>query len=82
MQVLVRYFLNLRDIVSTDAERIQLDEGATLSDLKTRLICKYEGLAPHTLTLKFVVNDVMISDKMHCLHEGDIVFILPSEWEG
>ena len=81
MQVLVRYFDDLRDVVSTNAERVQLDGGATLRDLKTRLICKYEALASYAPTLKFAVNEAM-ADETLPLHDGDTVDILPSEGEG
>ena len=80
MQVLVRYFHNLRDIASPDSERIQLDEGATVRDLKARLVCSHEDLISHVTTLKITVNDAVPTED-HRLQEGDTIDIMPPEGE-
>ncbi|PKO18156.1 hypothetical protein CVU37_07505 [candidate division BRC1 bacterium HGW-BRC1-1] len=78
MQVLVRYFQNLREIASTDAERIQLDEGATVRDLKARLACLHEDLISHLSMLMITLNEA-VPNEDHRLQEGDTIDIMPPE---
>ncbi len=78
MQVLVRYFHNLRDITSIDAERIQLDEGTTVRDLKARLVCLHEDLISHVSTLKVTVNDEVPNEDQR-LQGGETIDIMPPE---
>ena len=81
MQVLVRYCDDLRDVVSTHAEHIELDEGATLQDLKTRLACKHQQLASRLSTLTFSVKDGNPEDTYR-LREGDTIELVPSGEKG
>ena len=76
MDVDVRYFAIIREIVGLTTERREVPEGATAGDIFTQLIREYprlERMRPVTMLMvnkKYVMHD-------HELHDGDELALIP-----
>lgn len=76
MNVSIRLFASLRDLVGERELRLELNDGASINDLKRRLIEKYPAITPAIQTAVFAVNDEYVAfDAM--LQEGSDVSLIP-----
>jgi molybdopterin converting factor subunit 1 len=77
MNIRIRYFASLREIVGHNEEQLNLLEGATVSDARTALLARYPRLQPIMERCLCAVNRGYVAPEA-TLHEGDeLVFIPP-----
>jgi molybdopterin converting factor small subunit len=72
----VNYYHRLRQLTGRMSEPMHLDAGATIADLKTKVLCTYPDLLPLERSLLIARNNeyaVPATD----LHEGDIIDVMP-----
>lgn len=74
--VTVRYYNRLKDLAATGSEKLQLDEGATVSDLITRVICSHPAISALRDSLLAARNNEYVASA-ECLSEGDAVDLMP-----
>ncbi len=76
MRVSLRLFAGLHDLIGDRDVTIELPEGSTVGDLKTRLADEYPVIQPFLSTLVFAVNDdYMPFDQP--LRDGEHVSLIP-----
>lgn len=77
MDIHIRYFASLREVVGQSEEVITLHEGASVSDMRTMLSTRYPSLQPILERSLCAVNRSYVVANT-TLHEGDeLVFIPP-----
>jgi molybdopterin converting factor subunit 1 len=77
MDIRIRYFASLREVVGQSEEVITLHEGASVSDMRAMLSTRYPRLQPILERSLCAVNRSYVSADT-ALHEGDeLVFIPP-----
>jgi molybdopterin synthase catalytic subunit len=76
MEVSLRLFASLHDLVGARQLRIELDDGATVDDLKTRLSADYPAVQPMIDRVVFAVDDEYVSFDER-LREGAEVAAIP-----
>lgn len=77
MNIRIRYFASLREIVGHNEELLDLPNGATISDARTTLLSRYPRLQPIMERCLCAVNRGYVPPET-TLHEGDeLVFIPP-----
>ena len=76
MKVIVKYFSIHRDMTDKTEEEIQLDQGATLEDLLSRLIESYPRLKDAKDYTVISINGNFAEEKPK-LKDGDVVALFP-----
>jgi molybdopterin converting factor subunit 1 len=76
MKVKVLLFASLREVVGSSQSAVELEPGASVEDVWTRMISLYPRLAPHTGTIAFALNSAF-TNPHETLHDGDEVAFLP-----
>ena len=77
MNIHIRYFASLREIVGQSEEQLTLSEDATVAEARTALLTRYPRLQPIMERCLCAVNRGYIAPET-ALHEGDeLVFIPP-----
>lgn len=76
MHVTTRFFAIHRDIVGTSSLQFQIEDGATVAAVWSRLGEQYPELVPATRSLMYAVNQVY-ADPETALHDGDEVAFIP-----
>jgi len=77
MNIRIRYFASLREIVGQDEEPLTVPEGASVADARALLLVHYPRLQSVTGRTVCAVNRNYVSTET-VLHEGDeLVFIPP-----
>jgi molybdopterin converting factor subunit 1 len=76
VQVKVRLFAALREIVGQDALDVELDPGTTVSGLWENLVRGNNRLSPYGKSIQFAVNHDFVSRETE-LATGDEVAFLP-----
>jgi len=76
MKVHIRLFAGLHDLIGQREIRLELPEGATISDLRQRLSSQYPVIVPFLNTLVCAVNEEYMPSE-HRLREGDEVALIP-----
>jgi molybdopterin converting factor subunit 1 len=77
MNIRIRYFASLREIVGHNEEQLGLPEETTVSDARTTLLTHYPRLQPIMDRCLCAVNRGYVAPET-VLHEGDeLVFIPP-----
>ena len=76
MNISVRLFAGLHDLIGQREVRLELPEGATISDLRQRLSSQYPVIVPFLNTLVCAVNEEYMPSE-HRLREGDEVALIP-----
>jgi molybdopterin converting factor subunit 1 len=76
MRIQVLYFATLRDRAGVRRETLELDEGATLADLKALVAERHAGLAPALDSAVGAVNREF-AEPEHPLDDGDEVGLFP-----
>jgi molybdopterin synthase catalytic subunit len=76
MKVSVRLFAGLSDLVGHREVELELAEGATVADLRERLVSQYPAVAPLMSTLVCAVDEEYVPNE-HCLSPGDQVALIP-----
>ena len=76
MNICVRLFAGLHDLVGQREVRLELPEGATVGDLRRELSNQYPAIVPFLNTLVCAVNQEYTPSE-HCLREGDEVALIP-----
>ena len=76
MNVSVRLFAGLHDLIGQRQVQMKLPEGATISDLRQLLSSQYPVIVPFLNTLVCAVNEEYMPSE-HRLREGDEVALIP-----
>ncbi len=76
MNVSVRLFAGLHEIVGQRQVSVDLPEGASIGDLREKLSSDYPAIVPFLSTLVCAVNEEYIPSE-HRLNEGDEVALIP-----
>ncbi len=76
MNISVKLFAGLHELIGEREVRLELPEGATVGDLRERLSSRYPAIAPFLGTLVCAVNEEYMPSE-HCLCEGDEVALIP-----
>lgn len=76
MKVRVRLFAGLADIVGARTVEVDLQNGATVGDLRAALARAYPAVAPFMSTLVCAVNEEYVPSDRH-VSEGDDVALIP-----
>ncbi len=76
MNVNVRLFAGLHDLLGQRQITLQLAEGATVSQLREQLSREYPVVTPFLPTLIFAVDEEYVTAE-HPLHDGDEVALIP-----
>ncbi len=77
MNIHIRYFASLREIIGRDEETLTVDEGTHVSDMRTLLIARYPRLQAVVERSVCAVNRGYVPAET-VLHDGDeLVFIPP-----
>ena len=76
LQIKVRYYHRLRDMISKQDEVLYVDPGATAADLLTRVIASHPAVAQMRGSILFARNSAYISEEDR-LRDGDIVDLMP-----
>jgi sulfur-carrier protein len=77
MNIRIRYFASLREIVGQNEEQLALPEGANVAAMRTALLTRYPRLQPIMERCLCAVNRGYVTPET-ILHEGDeLVFIPP-----
>jgi MoaE-MoaD fusion protein len=76
MKVSLRLFAGLHDLVGKRDIVMELSDGATISELKSRLANEYPVVEPMLSTLVFAIDDEYIPENQN-LHDGAHVDLIP-----
>ena len=77
MKIRIRYFASLREITGQNEETLIVDEGASVTDVRTLLLARYPRLQPVMARSVCAVNRGYVAAETE-LREGDeLVFIPP-----
>jgi molybdopterin converting factor subunit 1 len=77
MQVRVRYFAALREMVGKDAEDLSIPAGATVDQARAALIERYPQLASTLAGCAAAVNRAYASAETALVEGDELVFIPP-----
>jgi molybdopterin synthase sulfur carrier subunit len=77
MEIRIRYFASLREIVGLNKETLSLPEGARVSDVRTLLLSHYPRLQPILERSACSVNHGYVSSETTLQTGDEIVFIPP-----
>lgn len=72
----MRYFSRLRDIADINSEAFHVDDGATVSDLLTRVIARHDGIAPLRSSL-LVARNLEYTALDAVILDGDALDLMP-----
>ena len=76
MEVSLRLFAGLHDLVGRRDIRIDLRDGATVNDLKERIAAEFPNVRPLLTTLVCAIDDEYVAAD-HALHDGAEVALIP-----
>ena len=76
MNVSVRLFAGLHDLIGQRQVQMKLPEGATVGDLRKKLSSEFPVILPFLNTLVCAVNEEYTPSE-HRLREGDEVALIP-----
>lgn len=76
MNVSVRLFAGLQDIVGEREIRLDLEDGATVAELREQIGRAYPSIVPFLTTVACAVDDEYVPTE-HALHDGDGVSLIP-----
>jgi molybdopterin synthase catalytic subunit len=76
MDVKVRLFAGLKELVGGPEIIVRLSEGATVADLEDQLGRDYPRLKPLLGSLAFAVGEEY-KDREHVLHKNDEIALIP-----
>ncbi len=76
MNINVRLFAGLHDLLGQRQITLQLAEGATVSQLRDQLCAEYPAVTPFVPTLICAVDEEYVPPE-HQLHDGDEVALIP-----
>jgi molybdopterin synthase catalytic subunit len=77
MQVTVRLFAGLRELMGNELEEGFEGDAVTVSQLRLRLGERYPQLIPHLECAAVAVNEEYVRDASTPIHEGDTVALIP-----
>lgn len=77
MQVTVRLFAGLRELMGNELEERFEGDAVTVSQLRLRLGERYPELIPHLECAAVAVNEEYVRDASAPIHEGDSVALIP-----
>ena len=77
MKITVRLFAIARDLADTDSVELELDEEATICDLRTALIRVFPALSGIANHMLFSMNSQYASDETTVIPDADIGCIPP-----
>ena len=77
LKVKLLFFATCRDITGVKEMDYEVDDQATLSDLKKQLYFEHPGLKPLEKTLSFAVNTEYVGDSVRLCCGDEVAFIPP-----
>lgn len=77
MKITVRLFAVARDLAGSQSVEIEVDENATISDLRVALLSAFPALSPIADHMLFSVNSEYASDRTTIAADADIGCIPP-----
>lgn len=72
----VRYYSRLRELTGSSSEKLQVDEGSTVDDAVTRVVCKHPMLVPLRTSLLLARNEEYAKPD-EVLGDGDRLDLMP-----
>ena len=76
MNIRIRYFASLREIVGRSEETLTVQEGASVADVRTLLLTHYPRLQVAVERSIYAVNKKYVPAET-TLHDGDEVVFIP-----
>ncbi|HEY6285914.1 MAG TPA: MoaD/ThiS family protein [Ktedonobacteraceae bacterium] len=76
MNIHLRYFASFREIVGQNEEMLTVDDGASVTEVRTLLLVRYPRLHPVMERSACAVNHGYVP-RDSTLHEGDEVVFIP-----
>jgi molybdopterin converting factor small subunit len=73
----VRYFAGAAAAAGTDAERLDVPEGSTVTDLLGRIARERPALVPVLEVASVLVDEVAVRDRSQAVRDGAQVDVLP-----
>jgi molybdopterin converting factor subunit 1 len=77
MKVIVRCFARARDLAGADAVTVDVADGATVGDLRRRLLFLYPALAGLLGRSAFAVNDEFADDTLTLPRDAEVALLPP-----
>lgn len=77
MKIRIRYFASFREIIGRNEEQLTLDEGASVTDVRTLLLTRYPRLQPIMERSVYAVNHNYVSPETKLSNGDEVVFIPP-----
>jgi len=76
MTIRLRFFAALRERLKTSEATRDVPAGASPADVWSALCREHPELVPLSGSMSFAVNREYV-DRLHCLHEGDELALIP-----
>lgn len=76
MNIHIRYFASLREIVGSSEETLTLEQGASVADVRTLLLARYPRLQDAVERSTYAVNKKYVPLES-LLQDGDEVVFIP-----
>jgi molybdopterin converting factor small subunit len=76
MKLTVQYYSRLKDLTSTEEERLEVEPGLSVQGLLRRLYLRHAGLGAWNSHLMVAV-DVDYVERGHLLKDGDVISVMP-----
>jgi molybdopterin converting factor small subunit len=76
MNLTVQYYSRLKDLTSTDEEKLEVEPGLSVQGLLRRLYLRHAGLGAWNSHL-LVAVDVEYVERGHLLKDGDVISVMP-----
>ena len=77
MKIRIRYFASLREITGQNEETLIVDEGASITDVRTLLLARYPRLQPVMARSVCAVNRGYVAAETELCEGDELVFIPP-----
>jgi molybdopterin converting factor small subunit len=76
MKLTVQYYSRLKDLTSSEEERLEVEPGLSVQGLLRRLYLRHAGLGAWNAHL-LVAVDVDYVERGHVLKDGDVISVMP-----
>ena len=77
MKVRLKLFAHARDIAGTDAVELELNDGATVADLRRELCDRYQAMEPISTSLLIAIDNDYAGDDTPLVHNAELACFPP-----
>ncbi len=77
MNIKVQFFAILKERAGAESVQFQMEEGATLNDLKRKLVEKYGNALKLNNSIVFAVNGLVVRDNIKLKHNDKVALLPP-----